>query len=349
MPPHNDVDVYANDLGFVAIAEQGQLHGFNVTVGGGMGMTHGDERTFPRLADELGYIKPEDTLKVAEAVVTTQRDFGDRTDRKQARLKYTIEKMGIDAFRKEVETRSGVTFEPHRPVEFTQLGDRFGWVKGVEGKWHLTLYVENGRLKDMPGAPLMTGVKEIAEIHQGDFRMTANQNLIIANVPESEKARIDAMAREYGLLKDDVSALRENAMACVSLPTCTLAMAEAERYLPDLLGKFEQLQHKHGVAEQPIVVRMTGCPNGCARPYLAEIGMVGKGPGKYNLYLGADGKGTRLNKMYRENIGEQEILDALDPLLGRYAKERNDGEGFGDFVVRVGEIKAVNAGREFHD
>lgn len=353
VPPHNDVDVYANDLGFIAIAADDQLLGFNVLAGGGMGTTHGDRSTWPRLASELGFIAPEHTLAVAEAVVTTQRDFGDRRDRSHARLKYTIERLGVEAFRAEVERRAGVRFAPAQAVRFTDQGDRYGWVRGEDGHWHLTLYIESGRLSDGHGpGPVrhMAGLREIARMHRGDFRITPNQNLIVARVPADQKDAIEALARAHGLLAGDRSALRRNAISCVALPTCPLAMAEAERYFPDLLDRVEQLTARHGLGDQGIVVRMTGCPNGCARPYLAELALVGKAPGRYNLMLGGDGIGTRLNRLYRGNLDEAGILAALDDLFGRYAAHRLPGERFGDYLVRDGIVRAVvNPAEDFHD
>ncbi len=353
VPPHNDVDVYANDLGFIAIADPidpARLLGFNVLAGGGMGTTHGDNSTFPRLADDLGFVTPDQVLAVAEAVFTTQRDFGERGDRVHARLKYTVERMGKDAFRAEVQRRAGVVFASPRPVAFTDHGDRYGWTRGQDGRWHLTLFIENGRLRDLPGRALLTGLRAIAEVHQGDFRITPNQNLIVAGVPARQKKRIEALAREHWLLVDGLTPVRLGAMACVAFPTCPQAMAEAERYLPDLLTRVEALAARHGLAGQEIVIRMTGCPNGCTRPFLAEIGLVGKGPRTYNLLLGGDGSGTRLNKLYRDNIAEAQILDTLDGLFVRYAAERAAGERFGDFVVRAGIIRRVeNAASDFHD
>ncbi|NEX20699.1 assimilatory sulfite reductase (NADPH) hemoprotein subunit [Thiorhodococcus mannitoliphagus] len=350
VPPHNDVDVYANDLGFVAIAEDERLVGFNVLAGGGMGATHGDRSTFPRLADALGFITPEHTLAIAEAVVTTQRDFGDRQDRSHARLKYSIERMGLATFRAEIERRSGVRFAPARPLRFTDQGDRYGWVKGQDDRWHLTLYIESGRLSDGPDHSPMAGLREIARIHEGDFRITPNQNLIVARVPEREKARIEALARTHGLLADGRSPLRRSGLTCVALPTCPLAMAEAERYFPDFIHQVERLADRHGVADQGIVIRMTGCPNGCARPYLAELALVGKGPGRYNLMLGGDGIGTRLNRLYRENLDEAGILAEIDGLFGRFAANRQPGEGFGDYLIRDGIVRAVvNPAEDFHD
>ncbi|WP_338589845.1 assimilatory sulfite reductase (NADPH) hemoprotein subunit [Shewanella khirikhana] len=348
IPPHNDVDVHANDLNFVAIAENGQLVGFNVLVGGGLAMTHGDKTTYPRRAEDLGFIGLEHVLKVAEHVVTVQRDYGDRVNRKNAKTKYTIDRIGVDAFKSEVEQRVGVAFGPSRPYEFTHRGDRFGWVEGIDGKHHLTLFIENGRLLDYPGKPLKTGVAEIAKVHKGDLRMTANQNLVIAGVAAEDKAQIEQLARSHGLL-ENVTTQRKNSMACVSLPTCPLAMAEAERYLPTLVTHVEGILSKHGIEDDHIILRVVGCPNGCGRAMLAEAGLVGRGPGKYNLYLGGNTAGTRIPKLYLDNVAEAEILAALDSLIGRWSVERNPGECFGDFVIRVGVVAEVKVSKtDFH-
>ncbi|GAB6263640.1 assimilatory sulfite reductase (NADPH) hemoprotein subunit [Photobacterium sp. CCB-ST2H9] len=350
IPPQNDVDVHANDLNFVAIAENGQLVGFNVLVGGGLAMTHGDTATYPRRADDFGFVPLEKTLDVAAAVVTTQRDWGNRSNRKNAKTKYTLDRVGVDVFKAEVEKRAGVAFEESRPYEFTGRGDRFGWVNGIDGKYHLTLFIENGRLLDYPDKPLKTGVAEIAKIHKGDFRMTSNQNLIIAGVAPEDKATIEQIARAHGLIDDGVSVQRQNSMACVSLPTCPLAMAEAERFLPDFVTDFEALLAKHGLSkDEHIILRVTGCPNGCGRAMLAEIGLVGKAPGRYNLHLGGNVNGTRIPKMYRENITVDEIMTELDQLVGRWATEREAGEGFGDFTIRAGIIAPVEVSvRDFY-
>ena len=349
IPPHNDVDVYTNDLGFVAIEQGDRLEGFNVVAGGGMGVTHDDPTTFPRLADELGFIQPEQTLAVAEAVVTTQRDFGNRISRRHARLKYTIEKMGLAAFKAEVEKRAGVRFESPRPVRFTTQGDRYGWVRNGDGRWHLTLYIENGRVADSDGARLMSGLRKIAEVHRGDFRITPNQNLIVAGVAESDKGLIDDLAHRHGLIPDIQSPTRLASIACVALPTCPQAMAEAERYFPALLNRVERLAARHGIDDRAIVMRMTGCPNGCARPYVAEIGLIGKGPGRYNLQLGGDGTGQRLNRLYRKNLNEAELLNTLNTLFRSYAAQRNPDERFGDYVIRSGLVKTVvNPAEDYH-
>ena len=347
VPPHNDVDLHANDLNFVAIAENGKLVGFNLLVGGGLSIEHGNKETYARTASEFGFLPLDKTLAVAEAVVTTQRDWGNRTNRKNAKTKYTLERVGVETFKAEVERRAGITFGPIRPYEFTTRGDRFGWVKGIDNKWHLTLFIENGRLLDYPGRPLKSGVAEIARIHQGDFRLTANQNLIVAGVPESEKARIEEIARAHGLM-ESVTAQRENSMACVAFPTCPLAMAEAERFLPAFVTRVEAIMDKHGVGAEHIVLRVTGCPNGCGRAMLAELGLVGKAPGRYNLHLGGNRSGTRIPRMYQENITEEEILANIDELVGRWAQERTPGEGFGDFTIRAGIVRpVVDPARDF--
>ncbi|WP_319782575.1 assimilatory sulfite reductase (NADPH) hemoprotein subunit [Oceanisphaera sp. IT1-181] len=349
IPPHNDVDLHANDLSFVAIAEDGKLVGFNVLVGGGLAMTHGDTATFPRKATDFGFIPLSHTIAIAEAVVTTQRDMGNRVERKNAKTKYTLERVGVEVFKAEVEKRAGITFAEVRPYEFTSRGDRFGWVEGIDGKQHLTLFIENGRILDYPGKTLKTGMREIANIHQGDFRLTANQNLIIAGVPTSEKARIEQLAREHGLIEDSVSEQRKSSMACVSLPTCPLAMAESERVLPEYVTELEGYLAKHNISDDNIIFRVTGCPNGCGRAMLAEVGLVGKAPGRYNLHLGGNREGTRIPRMYKENITDRQIMAELDELIGRWSAERNSGEGFGDFVIRAGIIAPViDSARDFY-
>jgi len=341
VPPINDVDVFAHDLGFIAIVEAGELVGFNLTVGGGLGTSHGDPTTYPRIADVVGFLRPEQLLAVAEAVVTTQRDFGNRETRKHARLKYTIDTHGLDWFVGEITRRLGFALEPARPFEFTASGDRFGWVEGHDGRWHLTLRISAGRVADGPQGMHLTGLREIARLHRGDFRLTPNQNLIIANVAPSERQFIDALVVRHGL---DAHArgtpVRRDALACVALPTCPLAMAEAERYLPDFSARVEGVLAKHGLRDLPLVLRITGCPNGCARPYLAEVALIGKAPGRYNLYFGGDARGQRLNALYLENVDEAGILAALDDAFGRFAASRESDERFGDYAWRAGLVAA---------
>ncbi len=348
VPPDNDVDVFAHDLGYIAILEKGKIAGYTVTAGGGMGMTHGETDTFPRLADPLGFCTPDQAVDVAEKIVTVQRDWGNRELRKRARLKYTIEDRGIDAFRAEVESRLGYALGAPRPFTFESTGDPIGWRKGADKMWHLTLFVENGRIKDRPGHALRTALREIAETHGPDFVLTSNQNLIIARVAASAKPKIEAILARHGAAINTSSGLRRSSMACVALPTCGLALAESERFLPDVVTALEDILDSAGLRDDEIVLRMTGCPNGCARPYLAEIGLVGRGPGLYNLYLGAAFDGSRLNRLYAENVDNAGILSTLEPMLRRYAQEREEGEHFGDFVIRAGYVAPVRAGNEFH-
>ncbi|WP_298018436.1 assimilatory sulfite reductase (NADPH) hemoprotein subunit [uncultured Castellaniella sp.] len=339
IPPTNDCDVFANDLGLVAIIEDGRLQGFNVAVGGGMGATAGDPTTYPRLGSMVGFVTPEDLIAVAEAVVTLQRDHGDRKERQHARLKYTVDRLGVEWFREQIQVRSGRTLQDARPYRFERNGDRYGWSRGEDGRWHLGLYIASGRLWDRDGLRLQTGMREIAKVLKGEFRLTCNQNLVIANVDEADRAAIDALAQEYGLdgYKEQ-SGIRRHHIACVALPTCGLAMAESERYAPVLLPKLEALLDKHGLRDEPILLRLSGCPNGCSRPYLGEIALVGRALGRYDLRLGADFVGERMNRLYRENIDETEILGSLDALFADYAGQRQPQEAFGNFLVRTGVV-----------
>ena len=350
IPPHNDVDLHANDLNFVAIEENGKLVGFNVLVGGGLSMEHGNHKTFPNTAKEFGFIGLDKVLDCAAAVVSVQRDWGNRSDRKNAKTRYTLINKGFTEFVEEVEKRMGAKFDAIRPYEFTSRGDRIGWVQGEEGKWHLTLFIENGRLLDYPNRPLKTGIRKIAEIHKGDFRLTANQNLIVAYVDEQDKDEIERIAREHGLINDKVTPQRENSMSCVAFPTCPLAMAESERFLPQFVDKLDEIMAKHGLSQEHIVLRVTGCPNGCGRAMLAEVGLVGKAIGRYNLYAGGNREGTRIPRLFKENITEAEILAILDNWIENWAKNRIENEGFGDFAVRTGIVKpVVDAAIDFWD
>jgi len=342
LPPSNDVDIYTQDLGFIAIVEHGRLAGFNLTVGGGMGATHGDAATHPRLADVAGFLPASALLAVAEAVVTVQRDFGDRSNRKHARLKYTIEDRGLPWFVAEVERRAGLALEPARPFVFDTNGDRFGWLRALDGSWHRTLRIPAGRIVDRFDTPWLTGLREIARLHRGDFRVTPNQNVTIAGVADADRPGVDELVARFRLdAAENGSPVRRDALACVALPTCPLAMAEAERYLPQLLARVEELLDRHGLAGEPLGLRITGCPNGCARPYVAEVALVGKAPGRYNLHLGGDGRGARLNVLYRENVDEAGFLAELGVLLGAWAAERRAAERFGDFLWRSGRIPAA--------
>ena len=336
LPPGNDVDIFSQDLGFIAIVEGGKLAGYNVTAGGGLGMSHGNAETHPRLADVLGFIAPDQVNAVGEAVLTTQRDFGDRANRKHARLKYTIEDRGLPWFKGEVEKRLGFAFGPARPFEFTSIEDPLGWHECADGTWFYGLHILSGRIKDVEGWPMKSALREIAEIHTGDFRLTPSQNLTISGVSTEEKPAIETILARHGLDKENErSRLRLNALSCVALPTCGLALAESERALPEILEKFESVFEEAGLAEQAISLRVTGCPNGCARPYLGEIGLVGKAPNKYALYLGARYNGTRLNRLFAPTVTIDDAVKMLTPIIQRYARERAEGEGFGDFCDRA--------------
>lgn len=336
IPPLNDTDVFTNDLGLIAIEEAGRLVGYNLVVGGGLGMSHGNKETFPRIGDLIGYFTPDKLVDVARSVLQVHRDFGDRTNRKHARLKYVLEEKGVAWFRQELEKRLGYSLSESRPFKFTKQGDLFGWYRQEDGRWFLGLYVETGRIKDREGFTLKAALKEIAEKYAPEVRLTPSQNLLLVNINEADRAGVNAILKSHGVPVDQQGSLLGRAsMACPALPTCGLALAESERYLPALLGRIEGLLAEVGLAEQEIIIRMTGCPNGCARPYMAEIGFVGKAPGKYNLYLGGNEASTRLNKPYRESVKDADILNELRPLLSRYAKDRAAGERFGDWCERV--------------
>lgn len=337
VPPNNDVDVFINDIALIAIIENNQIVGYNIAAGGGLGATHGNEATYARLASVLGFVDSEEkALKAVYEIITVQRDFGNRSDRKLSRLKYTIDKLGIDQYRTEVEKRTGFSFEPAREFKFEQRKDRYGWTQNHEGKWFYTVFVEHGRVLDIEGYPLKSGLLKIAQNAPVNFRFTCNQNLIVADINEEDKATIENLLHEYGISEatEKASALRKNSVACVALNTCSLALAEAQRYLPSLVTKIEPILEKYGLLEDDITIRMTGCPNGCGRSPNAEIGFVGTAYGKYNLHIGGDRLGMRLNTKYRENIGEEEILTTLDELFGVYVQQKHAEETFGDFSYR---------------
>ena len=337
LPPNNDMDVFTQDLGFIGIVENGQLVGYNLTVGGGMGRSHGNDATYPRLADVLGFFTPDKIVEVAKAVLTVHRDLGDRTDRKHARLKYVVQERGVDFVRREIEQRAGFKLQPARQYAFTTTCDDYGWFRAIDGTNFLTLFVECGRVKDADGHRMKTALRRVAEKFGGvEFRLTGNQNVIIANVADADKAAVTALLAEHGVRTEkQASLLHAASMACPALPTCGLALAESERALPGLIDRIEKLCGDLGLGAEEIVIRSTGCPNGCARPYMAEIGFVGKAPGRYQLWLGGNATGTRLNKLFKDVLKEAELETELRPLLARFAKERTAGERFGDWCDRV--------------
>lgn len=337
IPPNNDVDVLTNDLGLIAIIGDETLKGFNIAIGGGLGTTHGNAETYARLATVIGFVPADERLfKAIYEIVTIQRDYGNRSDRKLARLKYTVDKYGVDWYRQELEKRTGFALEEARPYTFTDRKDYYGWQQNHQGLWYYTPFVESGRVTDDENGALKTALLEIAATGKANFRFTGNQNLILADVRKKDKALINDILEKYKIIRqtEAASAIRKNSIACVALPTCPLALAEAQRYLPTLIGRIEGLLAGHELGKEEIIIRMTGCPNGCGRPYAAEIGFVGTAPGHYNLHLGGDHEGTRLNRLYKENLDETAILKELDLLFWLYKKERVTGERFGDFALR---------------
>jgi sulfite reductase (NADPH) hemoprotein beta-component len=344
LPPHNDIDVFAQDLSFVAVEKRGKIVGYDVIVGGGMGMTHGEPETYPRAGDVIGHCVPDQVIDVAEAVVTMQRDHGDRSNRKQARLKYTIDRMGLDTFVAGLNERLTVKLQPAKGFKFNSTGDRLGWAEDETGLHHVTLFIENGRI----AGRARDGLREIAALNIGHFIITANQNLVLADIPADGRNQIAALLETYDL-DGQVSGLRRNAVACVALPTCGLALAESERYLPSLITRLEAELETCGLADDEITIRMTGCPNGCARPYMSEIGLVGRSPGLYNLYLGGAHDGSRLSKLHARDVDGDAIVEALRPLLAAYASDRRKNESFGDFVIRAGIVARTIAGLDFHE
>ncbi len=345
IPPVNDLDIFTNCLGLIAIVENDRLTGYNLAVGGGMGRSHGNEATYPRLADVIGFFKPEKLVEIAKAVLTIHRDFGDRTDRKHARLKYIVAERGADWTRTEIEKRANVKLEPARPFKFTTTSDLYGWHQAVDGKWFLTLFVETGRVKDAGERRLKTALRQIVEKFPSlEFRLSANQNVILANIAESDKAGINALLAEHGVkTENQATALHAASMACPALPTCGLALAESERMLPGLIDRIEKLCGDLGLGGEEIIIRSTGCPNGCSRPYTAEMALVGKSPGKYQLYLGGNQAGTRLCRLYKEGVKNEDLVGELRPLLARFARERIGAERFGDFSHRVLLPEAASA------
>ncbi|MFM1851377.1 MAG: Sulfite reductase hemoprotein beta-component [Verrucomicrobiota bacterium] len=337
IPPVNDMDVFTNDLGFIAITDGDTLLGYNVVVGGGMGRSHNNQATFPRLGDVVGFLPADKVVDVAKAVLTIHRDFGDRTDRKHARLKYVVAEKGVDWLRAEINARTGFTLGPVRAYEFATTGDLYGWHRAVDGSQFLTLYVETGRIKDVEGHTLKAALRQVADQFPSvEFRLSANQNIILANVTDADRAGIDALLASHGVkVSDQASILHAASMACPSLPTCGLGLAESERALPGFINRIEKLGGELGLGGEEIIIRSTGCPNGCARPYMAEIAFVGKGPGRYQLWVGGNASGTRLNRVYKEMIKEIDLEAELGPLLTRWKAERTSGERFGDFAARV--------------
>ena len=337
IPPVNDLDLFTNCLGFIAVVENDKLIGYNLCVGGGLGRSHGNTQTYPRLADVIGFFTPDKVVEVAKAVLTIHRDFGDRTDRKHARLKYVVAERGVKFMQDEVNKRAGITLAPNAPYKFTTTADLLDWRKAVDGSNFLGLFVSMGRVKDTDVCKMKTGLRQVADkFPKVEFRLTANQNLILANVSDADKAAINAILAAHGVkTENQTTILHAASMACPSLPTCGLGLAESERYLPGLIDRLQKVCDDLGLGSEEIIIRSTGCPNGCARPYMAEIAFVGKAPGRYQVWLGGDATGTRLNRVWKDVMKDPDIENELRPVLARFAKERNASERFGDWCDRV--------------
>jgi sulfite reductase (NADPH) hemoprotein beta-component len=337
IPPLNDIDVLTDDCGFIAIAENGKLAGYNLSAGGGMSMNHGNAQTYPRLADVVCFIKPEQVVAAAKAVLTIHRDFGDRTNRKHARLKYVIAERGVEWFRAELAQRLGFTPEPARPFQFTRQGDLYGWHKQLDGNYFLGLFVQSGRIKDAGDYRLKEGLRKVVEQFKPELRLTPSQNILLVNINTKDMDGITRVLAEHGVAVENQggSPLRRASMACPALPTCGLALAESERLIPDVLARMEKLLAEVGIPNEEIIFRMTGCPNGCARPHMAELALIGRAPGKYQLYLGGNASSTRLGRLFKENVKNEDLVTVLRPLFAQFARERLAGERFGDFAVRI--------------
>ncbi len=337
IPPNNDVDVFANDLGLIAIIENNELKGFNIAIGGGLSTTHGNPETYARLGTVIGFTDTEEkTMSAIYEILTIQRDYGNRSDRKLARLKYTVDKVGVKWFKEELEKRIGFRLQAPKPYTFSSRVDHFGWKQNAAGLWNYTVFVENGRVLDTEKLALKSAMLEVAKTGYANFRFTCTQNLILSDIVPANKDQVQNILEQFGIIKhtENGSVIRKNSMACVALPTCPLALAEAQRYFPELISKIEPLLQKYQLENEGIIMRMTGCPNGCARSYLAEIGFVGTAPGKYNLHIGGDRQGERLNTVYRENADEAIILQTLDLLFKDFSAEKTEQESFGDFALR---------------
>jgi len=336
-PGDNCIDIYTQDIGLVACLEGEQLDGFTVLVGGGMGMTHGKTDTYPRLATPLCYATVDEVLAVVETIVTIQRDYGDRQNRKHARMKYVVEERGIAWFRAELEQRLGHSVQDPGPLTWHDVEDHLGWHAQGDGRWFLGLFVENGRIKDSSTMRMRSGLRQAIEEFRPGIRLTAQQNILLTDITEAQRGPLTALLASHGIPTNpaELGILRLS-MACPALPTCGLALAEAERVLPAVVQQIEADLQALGLANESLSIRMTGCPNGCARPYMGDIGIVGRTKDIYNIYLGGDLLNTRLNTLYAPSVRLNELAATVRPLLALWHDERMPGETFGDFCYRVG-------------
>lgn len=337
LPEDNCTDVYANDLGLLAVHEDGKILGYNVLAGGGMGVTPSAAKTFPALAKRLGFVPPEDVIDIAVAIVKVQRDFGNRSDRKVARLKYTINNMGLEAFRAKVEEYFGKPLAPCHEADVHGFDDHIGWFEQGDGKFFYGLNVENGRIIDRDGFELKTALRKILTELKPGVRITAHQSLLFTDLEAGDRERIAEILHKYGVkTSEEISTLRRWSMACVALPTCGLAVAESERVLPGLIDQLEPEVAKLGLASEAFTLRMTGCPNACARPYNSDIGIVGRTAGKYTMFLGGRLLGDRLNEKYKDTVPFEELTREITAVLACFKTERDNGETLGDFCHRKG-------------
>lgn len=336
-PGDNCVDAFTQDIGLVARLDGEELRGFTLIIGGGMGMTHGKAETFPRLATPFADVTVEQALPVVETIMTVQRDYGDRQNRKHARMKYVVEERGIEWFRSQVEQRLGYTLVDPSPVVFHGVDDHLGWHEQADGRWFLGLFVENGRIIDRDGQRVKSGLRAVVQQFKPGIRLTGQQNILLTDIPAEQRSAVEELLQSYGISIDPQAAgTYRFAMACPSLPTCGLALAESERVLPDIVKLIEADLHDLGLADEPLSIRMTGCPNGCARPYMGDIGLVGRSKDLYNVYVGGDQPNTRLNTLYAPSVHTDQIAPTLRPLLQLWRDERQAQEPFGDFCERVG-------------
>ena len=340
LPEDNCIDVYSQDLGFLAIVENEKIIGYNVLVGGSMGMTPAKKETFPAIAKRMTFVTPDRVLDIAEAVVKVQRDFGNRADRKQARMKYLIAKWGLPKFKAKVEEYFGGDLpEPH-PTDVTDVCDHLGWHEQGDGKWFLGICVPNGRIQDENGVHMKSAIREILKKYQMETRLTALQDVILCDIDAKDRDDITQILQNNNVpLAENLTLLKRFAMACPALPTCGLAVTESERVAADILADIEKVMDKHDLIGERIAFHMTGCPNGCARPYAPDVGLVGKGKNKYTLYLGGNAECTRLAFVYDDLVPQTEISSRLDPVLKFFKSDRQNGESFGDFCHRQGKEK----------
>ncbi len=337
LPNDNCIDIFTQDIGLIARLNGDTLTGFTIIVGGSMGMTHGKKETFPRLATPLCDVTPEQTIAVVEAIVTIQRDYGDRQNRKHARMKYLVEEQGIEWFRAELEQRLGYEVRHPQPVEIHDVEDHLGWQRQHDGRWFVGLHVENGRIKDTASLRLKSGLQHVIKQFRPGIRLTAQQNILLTDIPEEQRQPLEDALRDYGISTDPAAAgAYRFAMACPALPTCGLALAEAERALPAVVKQIECDMETLGLAGEPLSMRMTGCPNGCARPYMGDIGIVGRTKDIYHLYVGGDWANTRMNTLFAPTVRREQLAETIKPLLRLWRDERHPQESFGDYCHRVG-------------